>query len=419
MSEDLDYFGVAGRASLLISQHRPADAESLLRDALSRHPDAALLFHLLARCCSLQQKHEEARSLIRRTLELEPDDASNHAAHAGILQDLGRLEEAEAALDAALRPDPDLQEGWCLRARLRLTQRRWADAEAAARRGLALEADDEVAGSLLAVALRMQGRAEETRQQAAGLLSEHPESDLAHCNMGWTCLHDGRPAEAERHFLEALRLDPLYADARAGLLEAFKSRSPFYRAVQAWGLKMAQLGQRTEWLIAALVLVLLFTRSSWGKSHPILSALFYLGFMVLVVANQLTEALGHLVVLLDRRARRALTRAERWEASLLGALGVASVVYLIAGYALGRRSLVLGGWGLFGLTMPLAHVFTNESPAGRRIFIGLACAVAVGMLLVIYRAWLPWPWLDRVGFYALAGGMIAALALAGNPRFNR
>jgi tetratricopeptide (TPR) repeat protein len=304
-------------------------------------------------------------------------------------------------------------------ARLRLTQRRWAEAEAAARRALELESDDEVAGSLLALALRMQGRAEETRQQAAGMLSENPESDIAHCNMGWSCLHDGRPAEAERHFLEALRLDPLYPDARAGLLEAFKSRSPFYRATQAWARWMARLGPRAEWLIAALVLALLFTRSAWGRSHPLLSALFYLGMVLLIVANNLTEALGHLVVLLDRRARQALTRAERWEASLLGALGLASVVYLIAGYALSRRSLVLGGGGLLALTAPLAHVFTNESPVGRKMFIGLTFAVAAGMLLVLYRAWLPWPGLDRIGLYLLAGGLIAALALAGNPRFNR
>lgn len=414
----MDYGTALQRASLLLDQHRPAEAEQILRDALQRSPDASILYFLLAQCRVLQKDPEQALPLLDAALMREPEDASYHCVRGHVLMDLGRQDEARDALDEALRLEPAHPEAWRARARLHLERTEWTEAEAAALQALAFEADNEVARSFLATALRMQGKQDATREQLAGMLSDNPESDLAHCNLGWSLLQEGKPAEAEKHFLEALRIDPEYPDAKTGLLEAFKARSPSYRLLLRINFLSARFGNRGQWWLAGALLLILFTRGQWGRQFPLLSALFYAGMMVFIVATNLTEALGHLIILLDRRARSALSWLEQREAALLGTLGVLAIGTIVLAYVLNLRTLLMGGWCLFGLTLPLAHVFTNESREGRRLFLALAGGVVAGGLIVVYRAWLP-PAIVRVGLYVWVGCLLGALLLADNPRWRR
>lgn len=369
-----------------MSQGRFAEAEQRFREALGAIPDDAEALHGLA-FCQYHQPGGSVRALdtIGAALSLRPNLADHHSLRALILTDLERLDEAAASAGEALALEPDSVFAHNAMTVVRLTRREWVEAEACARRALALEADDALAANHLSIALRMQGRREENAAQIRGLLARDPEDAAAHMNAGWAALEDGRRADAEDHFLQALRIDPGNEYARHGLLTAFKARSPLYRVHLRFALFMGRLTNGRQWLVI-LGLWLAFKAVRLLQSTPLayvaLAAVPV--YLLFVVWQHVADGVGHLIVLLDRRARRVLRASERWDGILVGGLLLAGLVLLPAGLLARQAGLIVAGGALMAAAMPAAHVCRNTQRYGRVFFAGVALVVAgVGLATAV------------------------------------
>src|SRR6478736_4148783 len=216
--------GLVRRAVQLRDLRRYAEAEAMFKDALAQSPHDPDTLHELALCQYLQPQGEKrAIATIESAIAAAPNESDLHATRALILAAIPRVKDAAVAAKEATRLDPYNVRAWVALASSHSAAQRWADVEQAARHALALDPDQSDAATMLAHALRLQGKHEENAGQIAGMLHRDAEDDRVHAAAGWSALQQGRGKEAEKHFLEALRLDPNNDFARQGLLESFRA----------------------------------------------------------------------------------------------------------------------------------------------------------------------------------------------------
>jgi Tfp pilus assembly protein PilF len=357
------------RAELLRNQDRYAEAEKYLSDAITEEPENPDGYYEMAFCyCNWTGHSSKALKFIDRAIALSPHQPEFFALRAWILVNLKKykkaLEVAEEAL--ALNPYSIMARNAQVRAHI-LTQQ-WVEAEASARQVLELNAHNELAANLLAVALRQQGRQQESEAVTAGLLARAPNAGIAHSNAGWSALQAGDHRRANQHFLEALRLDPNDDNARRGLLHSFNSRVWIYRIYfQA----VAEIGRhRQEMRIVFFVLiyfvyrfVIVGLRTEFGTEGVHWSLVLVAFYLVLFGFG---KSFGNFFLLLDPFARHALKGKEKawalFAAFIYGSLLVSLIsaqAWLQAGVLIGVVLLFL--WGVLEPRFRRAPADQSES----------------------------------------------------------
>jgi tetratricopeptide (TPR) repeat protein len=131
----------------------------------------------------------------------------------------GSSVQATRAAEEAVRLAPEEPGYLAQLAYLRVWSRRWNDGLAAADRGLARNPNDVGCLHVRALALTGLRRKAEAAAAVERFVSQHPDHPFAHKLLG---LHKmmGKPAEAEAHLLESLRMDPTSASAQRALGQA-------------------------------------------------------------------------------------------------------------------------------------------------------------------------------------------------------
>ena len=263
---------------------------------------------------------------------------------------------------------------------------RWVEAEQAAREALAIDADDSFAQNVLAIALRTQGKSEESQIAVDQLLQDDPEDEMAHLNAGYAALQTSDHRKAEGHFREALRLAPDFEPAREGLIYSFRARSGFYRLYLRYSFFMARFSEGSRWaMIIGLYLGVKFGRQALMQFSPILAGLLGIAYLLFVFWVWLADGVGGFLILCDRSARHALKKSEKLEAITVGGGFFLGIAALLAAAALRNGPLVVLGLALVAATIPASLFFTNPSPRGRLLFgsvmaatyvIGLSAAAA-------------------------------------------
>lgn len=367
------------RGLVLLEQGRYPEAEKYFRETLATDPhDPLALYHLAV--CQLNQKQvSDALATINRALAVLPEAADFHTLRTFIFLDSHRGKEALASSDEALRLEPDSDFAWTARAAVFLARNEWCTAEAAARKALELNPENNTAANQLAHALRLQNRLHESAGQTAYMLSQDPESADNHSAAGWTALQSGDHREAERHFLEALRLNPRNEGAKEGLKEAFRARSPIYRAYLNYCFFMQRFTSGKQWLvIIGLLFAVRFARSVLPGPLALCVVVAYFLFVLWV---HVARAVGNLQLCFDKFARHALDTAEKLEAWLAGGGVVLGLPLFLAGIFAHQSALLIIGLTLIGAAFPLSYTFTNHAKAGRIVF-GLAAIYiyAIGLL---------------------------------------
>jgi tetratricopeptide (TPR) repeat protein len=299
------------RGRTLRQHDRPADAEKYLQAAIAAQPDNASGYYELAFCyCNWGERNKQALQAIDRAIALEPTSAAFFALRAWILGNLDKHQESLLAAAEALEKNPYDILALNAKARTYIDLHEWTEAEAASREALAIDTDNEVAGNILAIALRQQGRLQESEALTASMLAQTPDDAMSQNNAGWSALQAGDYRRANQHFLEALRLNPNFDNARKGLIHAFNSRVWIYRIYfqyLAW-MSKHKTGMRYFILIVIYVvyrLVIGTMRAELGhKSNDWIAVAIAFYFIFFGFGR----SFGNFFLLLDPFARHALGR---------------------------------------------------------------------------------------------------------------
>jgi Tfp pilus assembly protein PilF len=410
MSDTLPGAAQVQRGLLLMQQRRYVDAADFFRQALAQNPRDAFAFNRLAVCqLQLPAERPEALQTIERALECEPNDALNHAVKAFILCTFHRFREGLAAAREAIALDPDSVFALNAEGNALAGLERWAEVEQTARRALALDADASTAANQLAHALRLQNKMAENAGQIAGMLARDPEDATTHCSAGWAALQRGERQAAERHFLEALRLNPGMEAARQGLLNSFRARSPVYRLYLAYCFRMSRLPAGARWgVVLGLYLGVKFARILFtGRMAPVGITLGVL-YLVFALWVWVAKGLGSFILLFDRFARHALRSEEKVEAIFVGGGICAAIVLVLASLPMDNPSLLILGIACGCSTIPFSLTFTNGSKIGSRLFGVLGSLTLLGGLAGAAASLLPEASQREMAITLFAGGLICA-----------
>lgn len=374
------------RGRLLASQGRHELALEELRLAASEEPDNAIVHATLAITLSNLERNQEATEAARRAVEKEPDWDYAHWALALVLVGRGELKDAEAAIRTAIELAPEDADNFGLLSRILLEQGRASEALAAADAGLALEPGNDLALTFRARALTALGRDDEAQAVADTLLAEDPEDAWNHQLRGDQMVRSGKIAEAQKHFVEALRLQPGMEAARVGLATCLKARSPVFGVLLRFLLLLNRLSTAVWWGIGILLFLTIRYGDGWAKSHPEWAVAYEAGkvliwsvFLVVIVAHPVFDTL----LSFDREGRRALSpdelKATRWYLACFGGAAFCAAWATLAQSGLGGPPVKIGFGALF-LTRMVTEVFNAREGWVRTRMRWVAWAAVLSLL---------------------------------------
>ena len=215
------------QARLLVEQGLPAAAEESYRAAIAANPEGLQLkLDLASLYTDSLRKPAQAVTLLRDALKQKPDSVDILYQLALAYMADGRLDEAARPLDDALRRDP--AEPRMLQARGLVAQRQGQAERALEYFDKALAAKKDFVGAMISRgdALQLLGRTEAAVEAYRKAIPMAPASALPNALLGQALNRLKRPAEAEKAYREALRLEPdnfRVANNLAVLLAAQKS----------------------------------------------------------------------------------------------------------------------------------------------------------------------------------------------------
>ncbi|MEM9480244.1 MAG: tetratricopeptide repeat protein [Verrucomicrobiota bacterium] len=362
-----------------------------LRD-LGRHEESAAFFQeaisddvenpegyaeLALSYLQMEGRNKDALEAIDVAISLDPEIDGFHAIRSLALNSLERHKEALDAADTAISFEPESPFNHSVKAQAYCGKRDWAAAEDSARRALAIDGDYRMAENILAQSLHFQNKLDEGGISVDKMLADDPEDEMAHFNAGWAAMrrHDNRTAE--KHFQEALRLDPEFQGAREGLLESFRARSSIYRFYLQYVFWMQQFSGKMQWvLIIAIYLGYRFGSAILSGIHPVLGALLMFLYLGLVIGMWLAGSLGNLLIVADSSARRALNRGEKLNGIFAGGGFVLGLLLIVSAVFMpgAKEAFFQLGLTLAIGAVPASLTFANPSPNGRLIFGGIFAA---------------------------------------------
>ena len=306
------------RGQLLRESARFADACKFLSAAIEADPEQPQAYLELALARSgLPGQMRESLAAVDRAVALAPNSAHFLGYKAYLLSRFGRQKEAMAAAESALKLDPNSHIALLGLANAYTKTSQWFLAERIACRMLEMDADDTTALNLLAQAMRLQNRLREAREVTARILALVPNDVFGQANAGYEALVVGDHRRANRHFLEALRLDPHYEHARRGLLQSLRARNWLYRV----NVRLISLYNRDQKPRGLLLVFLVFLSIATG------GLIIMLWFLYILFALTLMP-ISNFFLLAEPAGRRALTRRERAMAIFYGVLIFAVLAWL-------------------------------------------------------------------------------------------
>jgi tetratricopeptide (TPR) repeat protein len=397
-------------ANLLMAQHRFAEAEQTLRQALAAEPMDAMLHAELAECLLEfpTPRLEEAEQEADAAVGLGPSMPVTHHVRSRVLGKQGRFKEAKVAVLESIRLDPGSESSRVQLAWIELSLRQYKPAMEALNAALQMNPESAQALALRSIVAERLGRSGDSIESALATVRLNPENSAAHAALGQAYLTSGDANRAAESFREALRLDPESQWARSGMVDALNSKSVIFRSVfrfQNWMSRQSRTIQIAIVAASFLVPQLLARTAADNPSlaTPILLLRILLGVFLLLTWIKDDLFSGYLR--LHPFGKHLLDADERWRSSLVCsffAVGVVSglvalvhssavamlylTYWLSACMAVSSHSRVPRGWprwvstaihvSLFG-GLPLAIVcgyFSNNAAIGvASLIFGAGC----------------------------------------------
>jgi len=385
-------FPIYPKIQLLMDQGRFPEAEAAIREQMRESIDNAHLFVLLSTALDRQNRPKEAEQAAREAIALEPEYDMAHFALCQALTSRNRHREAIVTIEEAIRLDPEDADYHGTRGRLLASLGENEKGLEATESGLAIDPDNEICRYYRSLILGQLGRHDDAAEESLGLLSDSPEDSHNHSGRGWVLAEVNDVEGAQRHFTEALRLDPTNDDARQGLAHCLKLSNP----VIGWFLRfLLLLGRIPIGLLVAGVVILLGISHRLDDLEPPYSAIgngIRMVFFTVFLAVLVVDPLFNLALRLSRDGKHALStderRAIRWFIVPM-ALGFLFLVFWILK---GGKYLPIHAMAWLAVARMIYEVFESRNQWVRRWMKAAALlilAVAVWIEIATYGILLP------------------------------
>ncbi|MGE3410185.1 MAG: tetratricopeptide repeat protein [Pirellulales bacterium] len=380
---------------VLLEQSRHELAIQELRQELLQDPNNSQVHAILALCLSAREDHAAATQAAQAAIANGPDSSLAHHVHAKVLINRHRLPEAQAAIQEAIRLDPSDPDFQATRATIAFAQCNWQTALDAAEAGLELDPEDTDCNNLRAMALDKLGRREQAGETVEATLARDPSNVVSHYVQGM--LQVGKhPSQAIVHFSEALRIDPDFEPARAGLVEALKARNFIYRGMLNFFLWCGRLSTGAQWGVmlggyfgCRYLSGLADRNPGWS---PVIMPLL-VAYLLFAWMTWLAYPLFNLLLRFHAQGRRALSqdqiRGSNWLAG-----GLLVTLFCLALWPASGKST----WGLVALfcgicVLPLSAVHRCDRGWPRWTMAGISAAMilVVIMNMAVLVMSLVWP----------------------------
>jgi tetratricopeptide (TPR) repeat protein len=411
------------RGQLLRRQQRHEDAARMFQQALQADPNHAPSYAMLALCWMREEgKKAQTVEAARRAVALEPENSFMRGVLALAIANSAKdgqdhvLQQARLAATEAVQLDPDDDFVHTVEAQIYLRLRKYPEAEASARRALALDTENTVATEVLSAALLLQHKDADNDHLVRYQLENNPEDDSSHTSAGWRALMQGNHREANKHFLEALRLNAVNEGARLGLVESFRARSWVFGGFVRFSHAMSRFSPRAQQaiFIGGLIAFQTLYRTLAAVS-PFLASVVVGVWLTFVMWSHLARGFSSFFMLFDKFARRSLRPREKAEGLVVGGTTLFALLLLLLG-------LVLPGlWqsaslALFCSALVSASAFTNEHHLGKYVYAVAAGVAGAGAVLAVLGVITPA--LTVVGTVALLVTTLLGVAISWLKNFR-
>ncbi|MET0395131.1 MAG: tetratricopeptide repeat protein [Chitinophagaceae bacterium] len=374
------------RANLLLQQGRPREAEEWARKALAEAPQDDHALSVLARCYFNGRQFDKGIATIQQAIAIDAGQAHYFYLLAFGHYQKNEYETAAKIITNAIAMAPWSAEFYGLRAYILLDQVKLKEALESANEGLAIDPENITCLNARATAqnkLRLTDDAIATMENA---LEQDPENEFTHATIGWNYLEKGKHKQATQHFREALRIDPGYHNAKAGLKEALKSKIPPYRWLLQFNFWLGNKGKnfRIVFLVAVFIGVRLITAAGKGNAEFENIAMVVGGAYLLFVATSwIINPLANAFLLFHKDGKYALEPKERWNAiAFMGCVFIAAILFGLG--VLTDSDAYLGPFLVtLSLCIPAGHMQFPIRLRGNTVSQWLAIALLVLGVLIL------------------------------------
>jgi tetratricopeptide (TPR) repeat protein len=383
------------RANQLIQLQRYDDALKHLKDVLSQDPNQIEALALYAICQAELNNLDEAVRGIQTCISQQPDNDYFLYLYSLFLFKQEKLKEAEKYICNAISFQPNVADYFGLLSLIHLSKKDWQDALDNANKGLEIDSENLTCLNARSTALFKLDKKEEGYSTIKEALLQDPENPATHTNIGWAMLQHGDHNKALEHFREALKLDPNYAYAKAGLVEGLKARYWFYRMFLKYAFWLNSMKAKGQWIvILGLFFGVRILRGLAAMNEAlsmVITPVIYLYF-AFAISTWIIEPLSNLFLRLNIYGRFALTEKEIQSSTYVGislAVGLAGgLAYLINPDFLFVMILIYG----VSMMIPLASMFNPVKEKSQKILIsytvvlGLIGLSAIGQQAIMHEA---------------------------------
>ncbi|POY37343.1 hypothetical protein C3K47_06140 [Solitalea longa] len=375
------------KAGLLIMHKRYAEAIKEIHGLLASAPDNSELHYYMAICNLNLGEKRKALENIKEAIALEPDNSIYFYTYSKILLDDDKVKEAEETIQEAIHLFPYDANYFGIWANILMVKKEFEKSLEKANEGLSLDPENHLCLNLRSMALVKLNRGEEAAQTIDFALENDPENAFTHANYGWGLLEQGNTEKALEHFRESLKLDPNSNYAKAGMVEAIKSKYLVYKWFLQYQFWLGNKKKASQWgfIIGFFLLTKLLGKLAETNEG---AALILMPIVVLIslfaFSTWIISPISNLFLRLNVYGRYALDKNEIKSSNLVGVSILVSLIAFTSSFFFSNPAFIVAG--IFGLTMmiPFSSMFRGKNKLLLFYTLGLVVAGILATIETFY-----------------------------------
>ena len=384
---DMDFIRQVSRVDILLSQSRFSQAEELLEGLMSEGYNDIEILKMMSIAKMGLHNYEDVSQLCTMIIDQNPNESLAFYLLSNVKSVNRGFQEAKDLIDKAIIIEPTNPDYHAYKASLFLQTKDYEDALNSANIGLQIDAENITSLNARSSALVGLGRRQEAFETIDKSLATDPNNPDTHANLGWGLLHHGKSDDALMHFQTALKVDPMSEYAKAGMLEAMKSKFPVYRYFLQFMLWLGKMKGKNQWIfiigsyIALRLLGNLADNNETLKPYlvPIIALI-----VIFFISTWVFSPLMNLYLMTNKFGRYTLSEQQKNTSTFVGVALLISLISLVAYFAFIPNEGVLA-LALFSflIMIPLGSMHIPENIASQKKLQLATVVIAVLMCISV------------------------------------